>query len=148
MTQVVSELPYTLESSMNLTRPDAKLFVRPDTNEGETEISQCALYRSRTQLNLPKSNGPPDYAVECCNDKFAKNVVTRSALLARGTNKFDLNVIDPITGFLSSSGESLLNVRERMTSFGKVRLEPQNLIPQNINSIRIQPCAIDELKYA
>ena len=57
MAQVVAESALTLESSMNLTRPDGKLFLSPDTNAGETDATQFAYERSRTQLNVPTTTG-------------------------------------------------------------------------------------------
>lgn len=145
MTQVVSEQAFTLESSIDLTRPDAKLFTQPDTNAGRTDMSEYALYRSKTQLNLPSTTGARDYRAACCDERFSRDVVSKSAFPLK--KRIDLNLMDPITGLLSPAGESFLKVRQRMQSFGKSRLEPQIIVPQNVNSIRTNPEAIDELKY-
>jgi len=138
MAQIVSELPLTLESSMSLTRPDAKLFNQPDSNVGETDIAQYNYQRSRTQLNFPTASGPKNYHVTCCENNLTS--------FAKSKKRIEMNVIDPITGFLSPAGESLLRVQNKMSSFGKARLEPQCLVPEKSNSIRSQPEAIEELK--
>lgn len=146
MAQVVSELPYTLESSTHLTRPDVKLFLQPDSNAGETDITQYNYRRSRTHLNIPMSCAPTNYNVTCCDANFSSNQHLKSLGSKKRT---EVQLVDPITGFLSAAGESMLRtgVRANMSSFGNSRLEPQNLIPHNADSIRTQPEAIDELKY-
>jgi hypothetical protein len=144
MAQIVSEQPLTLENSVGLTRPDAKLFTQPDTNSGRTDISQYSFSRSQTQLNLPTSSGPTNYKVSCCDRNVNSRGHAKSAFPSK--KKIEMSVLDPITGFLSPAGENLLRVQHRMPSFGNSRLVPQNIVPQSINSIRTQPESIDELK--
>lgn len=150
MAQVVSELPLTLENSTTLTRPDARLFTTMNSNTGETSITQYTLERSRTQMNFPSTGGPRDYRVSCCennsNNNPARYFAAKSASHAKN-RRIELNLIDPITGFLSPAGESLVRIQTRMPSFGKSRVEPQCVVPQLADTIRTQPEAIDELKY-
>jgi hypothetical protein len=142
MAQVVSNQTYTLESSTQLTRPHFRTFLQPDTNVGQTNATE---YKEKThidQLNVPNVTGAPSYAVDCCEHKKPGHNLTLSAK-KKGDNK----IVDPITGFISTAGEVLLNTGKfGMPSFGKARVEPHTTIPQHVHSVRVNPEAIDELK--
>lgn len=147
MAQVVAEMPLTLENSTNLTRPNSRLFTTMNSNTGETSITEYTLERSRTQMNFPTASGPREYHVSCCDNNQSRRVMTaKTGESSASKKRIELNIIDPITGFLSPAGESLLRIKTRMPSFGKARLEPQCLLPQESNTIRTQPESIDELK--
>lgn len=145
MAQVVSEWRYTPESSIQMTRPEFKTLLVPDTNVGETDVTAYNEARSRQQLHVPNVSGQLNYDVNCCENKsFSAPAPGRAA---SSKKRVDIQILDPITGFLSTAGEAVLQTGKcNMPSFGKARLEPQNLTPQNAHSIRVQPEAIDELK--
>lgn len=143
MTQVVSETPYALESSMQLSRPEFKSFLEPDSNIGKTDVTEYNALKNYNQLHVPKSTGPLDYTVTCCDNNLAVSAPMPIMTKRRTENR----ILDPCSGFISPAGEALLNTgRNGMRSMGKVKIEPQTMIPQNVHSIRTRTEAIDELK--
>lgn len=143
MAQVVANAPYTLESSTNLSRPDFKTFLEPDTNVGETNITQFKNNKSFNELHIPNATGPLDYRVTCCED----NVAIRAPMPTVTKKRTEFRILDPCSGFISPAGEVYLK-REKthLGTFGKSKIEPQTSIPQNFHSIRTRHEAIDELK--
>lgn len=142
MAEVISDQKYTLENSTKLTRPSLKLFLQPDTNAGATDIVSFNEKQARLRLHVPSATGAPDYSVTCCTPN-AKYVSKGEVLKKINT----LTVIDPISNFISPSGEVLLcTAKYGLPTFGNSRKEPQTTVPQLINSIRQHPDAINELK--
>ena len=143
MTQVFSNRPYTVESSMNLSRPDHKTLQKSDANTEKTFITEYDDARRISQLRLPNSTGPRDYTIRCSDDNVATNAPIPSIVKKRHEDK----ILDPITGFISPSGEFYLQSNKTtLPSFGKAKLDPHNVVPQHIHSIRNYQEAIDELK--
>jgi hypothetical protein len=146
MTQVVSDQTHTLTNSLKLTRPHTCAFFRPDTNIGQTDITAAKNKKFLHSLHVPTLTGAPDYTIECC-DSNESNV--DHSFTPTNKKKVDIKILDPLTGFISSAGEVLINNRQnngQMISMGKSKKEPQQLSPENNHSIRIQPESIDELK--
>lgn len=145
MAQVVSDQKYTLPSSIKLTRPDLKAFLRPDTNAGETDITQFKEQLRSRQLHIPNSTGPPDYKVTCCDNN---NVVNSGQLPITSKKHKEYKILDPLTGFVSCAGEVLINSGSYGTipSMGNSKIEPQTTVPQNIHSIRNRKEAIPEIQ--
>lgn len=144
MTQVVSNKPYTLESSIQLTRPDFKSYLQPDTNVGQTDITTYNELKRIGDFHIPSTTGALDYQVKCCdsNARFNLNYYVPANIVR---NK-GAHIYDPLSNFISPAGEILLNTGRHIPSLGKSRKEPQTTVPQNINSIRTNPNAIDEIK--
>lgn len=139
MAEVISDQKYTIENSTHLTRPGLKLFMQPDTNSGETNVVSFNEKQNRLKLHVPSATGAPDFAVNCCTSVSSKGEVLKKLNT--------LTVIDPISSFISPSGEVLLCTNKYgLATFGKARREPQTTVPQLINSIRQHPDAINELK--
>lgn len=142
MADVIADQKYTIENSNHLTRPGLKLFLQPDTNQGETNIVSFNEKQNHLKLHVPSATGAPSYAVNCCTNKL--ETVSKGEVLKKINT---LRVMDPITGFISASGEVLLCTNKYgLPTFGNSRKEPHTTVPQNVNSIRTQNEAIDELK--
>ncbi len=143
MAEVVAERNYILENSNELSRPSLKAFLEPDTNVGHTDVTSFVEKQIHQKLHVPNSTGPLNYDVNCCDNKLLQNLNAKNSIKKRN----DLRVMDPITSFISVSGEVLLNsTKYGMTSFGKARIEPHTTLPQNKHSIRTREEAIDEIK--
>ena len=143
MASVVAEQKYVIENSNNLTRPNLSLFLQPDTNSGETSIVAYQDKQNHLKLHVPSATGAPDYNVTCCTVK-QEQAATKAQVLKKLNT---LRVMDPITSFISASGEVLLCTnRYGLASFGKTKKEPQTTVPQLVNSIRNRDEAIDEIK--
>lgn len=144
MTQVVAQNPYTLESSIQLTRPDLKTFFQPDTNAGGTNIHQFVENERLRKLHIPSAAGPADFARVTSN---TNEVPIEGTELLAARKPYELALVDPLNGFLSPAGEVLLNTgRTRMRTMGKQKKEPQNVVPSESHSIRDYSEAIDEIK--
>ncbi len=142
MAQVVANYPLTLENSTNMTRPHLNTFMRPDTNVGETDVTEYVNKKHHQELHIPNVTGAPDYTITC--DGHYMNDSTAPKFSKKRT---DLRVMDPITSFVSVGGEVLLNnQRFGLPTFGKARIEPQTTRPQTINSIRTKSEAIAEIR--
>jgi hypothetical protein len=138
----VFEHPYILESSTQLSRPDMKTFFQSDIATGGTDIDKEVKKREHSLLHVPKRTGPKDYQLQCCDPDMGPLYEKPPSLKPNVAT-----LIDPISGFLSPSGEVLLETgKMRLDTMGKSRIEPQTTIPQNINSIRDNDLAIDEIK--
>lgn len=143
MTQVVSNQQFTPESSTNLTRPHFNAFLSPDTNIGDTNITEYKKMQDYNHLHIPARTTSPEYDVDCCDEKFNNT----EAMPISVKKRTDLRIIDPITGFISPAGEVLTHkTKHGLPTFGKSRIEPQTTIPSNTHSIRTNKEAIDELK--
>lgn len=143
MAQVIAEAPYILESSSQLPRPDFKTFLQPDTNVGETEVTQYKNEKSFKELHLPNASGPLNYEVNCCDNNFLIN----APIPIMNKKRHEFKILDPTSGLISPAGEVFLrSEKTTLRNFGKARVEPQTTIPQSIHSIRTQPEAINELK--
>jgi hypothetical protein len=95
---------------------------------------------------VPGATGAPNYSVTCCTAKQEESPVplTKGQALKKIST---LRVMDPITSFISPSGEVLLCTHKYgLGTFGKAKKEPQTMVPQLINSIRSREEAINELK--
>ncbi len=142
MAQVVSSRHLVLENSMHKSRPHLNTYLRPDTNVGETDVTDYVEKKHHQELHIPNATGSPDYTITCDS-----NFVVDSSVPQFAKKRTDLRIIDPITGFVSAGGEVLLNnQRYCLPTFGKERIEPQTTRPQTVNSIRQQKEAIIELK--
>ena len=142
MAQVVSNQRYTVESSTQLTRPEVSTLLRSDANTDQTFITDYDNSRRVKQIHLPHS-GPQDYTITCCDNNEVKNSPMPTVVKKRHEDK----ILDPITSFISPSGEFYVQSNKvNISSFGKVKVDPQTSIPQSINSIRQYREAIDELK--
>ena len=142
MAQVVANHPLTLENSTNMSRPHFNAFMRPDTNIGETDLTDYVKKKHHQELHIPNVTGAPDYTITCDRNYFADPSAPPFS-----KKRTDLRIVDPITGFVSAGGEVLLNnQRYTLPTFGKERVEPQTTRPQTINSIRTKREAIAEIK--
>lgn len=143
MAGVIAEQKYVIENSNNLTRPNLSLFLQPDTNSGETSVVAYQDKQNHLKLHVPGPTGPPNYSVQCCTAK-QEQMASKAQVLKKIST---LRVMDPITSFISPSGEVLLCTNKYgLGTFGKAKKEPQTMVPQLINSIRTREEAIDELK--
>jgi hypothetical protein len=143
MAQVVANYPLTLENSTNMSRPHLNTFMRPDTNVGETDITEYVNKKRHQELHIPNVTGSPDYTITCDG-----NYLSDSTSPQFSKKRTDLRVMDPITSFVSVGGEVLLkNQRYGLPSFGKARIEPQTTRPQTNSSIRTKSEAIAEIRY-
>ncbi len=141
MAQVVASRPYTVESSIELSRPEASTMLKTDTNTENTFITDYTQARLVGQIHLPQG-GAPDYKITCCGNNEAVN-----APIPPVKKKHDDNILDPITSFISPAGEFYLHSNKvNIASFGKAKIEPHTTVPQKINSIRKYKEAIDELQ--
>lgn len=139
----VSDQQYTTENSTYLTRPGLKAFLQPDTNTGANDVTHFNDKVDFLKQHVPTATGQPSYETTCCDEKTETSVPLHTNV----KKLHNLTVMDPITGFISPAGEVFCNSNKYgLPTFGKAKLEPQNLIPQNTNSIRIQSQAINELK--
>ena len=86
----------------------------------------------------------------CANDSEVpmNTAVAEKLEFLNARKPYEMGIVDPVSGFLSPAGEVLLNTGKTiMKSMGKQIKEPQTIIPKNINSIRDNPEAIDEIRY-
>jgi hypothetical protein len=149
MSQVVAPYPYALESSIQITRPDFKTFLQPDTNAGGTNVFQNNDKEEYRRLHVPTATGPPDFAITCCQEDIRQHSFTENEALniLNARKPYEMGIVDPVSGFLSPAGEVLLNTGKTiMRTMGKKIKEPQTIIPKNVNSIRDYNEAIDEIK--
>ena len=139
----VSHQKYTTENSTYLTRPGLKAFLQPDTNTGATDVTHFNDKVDFLKQHVPTATGQPSYDTTCCDER-----VEASIPLQTNVKKLhNLTVMDPITGFISPAGEVFTNSNKYgLKTFGKAKIEPQNMIPHNMNSMRTQSQAINELK--
>ena len=121
MTQVVSAKPYTLESSMQLTRPDFKSYLRPDTNIGQTNITTFNELKKMQDFHVP--NTPLNYQVKCCENSKSKLDVNYYVSANLVKNK-GVQLIDPLSNFISPAGEFLLNSGKTIPPLGKKKKDP------------------------
>ncbi|CAF0704702.1 unnamed protein product [Brachionus calyciflorus] len=145
MAQVVAEAPYTIENSTHLSRPDFKTFLHPDTNVGETDVTEFTDEKKFRELHIPNSTGPLNYDVTCCDN----NLAVKAPMPITTKKRTEFRILDPCSGFISPAGEFYLrSEKTHLGTFGKSRVEPQTTIPQTIHSVRTRQEAIDELKRA
>jgi hypothetical protein len=143
MTQVF-EHPYTLIKSIHSSKTDLNTFSQSNTpviSDGtDTEIK--TKNKAYNRINVPKRTGPKNYELQCCEPEKRKLHEKPSSLKPNV-----VTLIDPVSGFLSCTGEILLETgKMHIENMGKTRKEPHTTIPQNINSIRDNEAAIDEIK--
>lgn len=147
MAQVVSQRPYTVESSIQLTRPEASTIYKSDTNTENTFITDYDIKRRLNQINVPQG-GAPDYRITCCDSSVVSADATHSPMPSVVKKRHDDKILDPITGFVSPAGEFYLRSnRVNLASFGNSKKDPQNLVPHKTHSIRNFREAIDEIKF-
>jgi hypothetical protein len=145
MAQVISNRPYTVESSIHLTRPVHSNSQKSDANTEKTLITDDVQKRLMNHINLPNSIGPLDYTITCCDDNLVSNVPSPIPV---NKKRHDDKILDPITSFISPAGEFYIqSTKINLPFFGKVKLDPQNTIPKATHSIRSYKEAIDEIKY-
>lgn len=143
MAQVVAQNPYTLENSTQLTRPDFQAFLQPDTNAGGTSMTQYVERERERKLHIPNNTGAPNFSI---NTYVPSHQNVSEPVFKAKPN--DINMLDTISSFISPAGEFLSQSGKiHIKSFGKSKIEPQTIIPQNIHSIRGQPEAIDEIRF-
>lgn len=139
----VSDQKYTIENSTYMTRPGLKAFLQPDTNTGPTDVTHFNEKTDYLKQHVPTATGTPNYEQTCCEVKTD----TAVPISTNPKKLHNLTVMDPITGLVSAAGEVFCNSGQyTIPTFGKKRLEPQCTLPQNVESLRTHPAAINELR--
>jgi hypothetical protein len=139
MAQIVASTPYCLESSTQLTRPSSNTFYRIDGSQQPTIIDKHQakrLYRlQRTPIRnaqLHLDNADVHYDAQGYFDSVLQKELDRSANQSTASIYHQPN---------DMSNDSLARF-----SFGKARLDPQRLVPNKINTMRIHPLAATMLR--
>ena len=151
MAEVVAQYPYAPESSIQISRPNFSTFLQPDTNAGGTNVYQNNDREEYRRLHVPTATGPPDFKMTCCSENDGENLSVEAAEKFEFLNArkpYEMGIVDPVSGFLSPAGEVLLNTGKTIIqTMGKQKIEPQTIIPRNVNSVRDYQEAIDEIRF-
>ena len=127
-----------------MSRPGLKAFLQPDTNSGPNDVIHFNEKIDKLKQHIPTATGQPSFEAKCCENQkeFAVPISTNNKKL------HNMTVMDPITGLISAAGEVYCasSTKYGLPTFGKARIEPQTMMPQNVNSLRNQSQAINELK--
>lgn len=138
----VSGEKFTIENSTFLTRPGLKAFLQPDTNSGESDVTAFKEKVEFLKQHVPTHTGVPSYEQNCCDGPEINGPLSSNV-----KKQHNLTIMDPITGFVSPAGEVFCNSGNyTLSTFGKRKIEPQNSLPINVNSLRTHSQAINELK--
>ncbi|CAF1053580.1 unnamed protein product [Rotaria sordida] len=140
MSQVVASQTYCLENSTKLTRPNFETFLTSNESHGPTVVDKHQvkrLYRLQRKPNVNTHLHLDNSTVDYERQGYFESIVRK---------QIDESSIQP-PRIIYHRPLDVSNKALAKLSFGKTRLDPQQIIPSQITTVRNHPAAIPLLRH-